>query len=80
MPNRLDFLGWYAHVDELGQTVASLRQNTERAVAGTDDLDGGSNDVAKDMRQRQIGADAKHSRDQGPQAVRVVDSRQGAHC
>ncbi len=45
----LGHLGRDAHADKLRQPIAALRHNAESSVAGTDDLDGGGDDIAQDV-------------------------------
>ncbi len=72
-------LGRDAHVHELRQPVASLREDAEGAIAGADDLHGGRDNVAQDVRERQICADAQHGGNQGTQPIWIADLRQRAH-
>ena len=67
-----DVLGRDADVDELRQEVTPLGQDAKGAVAGADDLDGGFDDVAQHVRQRQVGVDAEHRVEEIPKPVRVV--------
>ena len=57
----------------------SCRQHPERPVPGVDDLDGGLDDVAQHVGQRQVRADPQHRIEELAESCRVVHLREGRH-